>query len=63
MSALINLFSIVNHVTVLDHELPTHATFLDHVIKHFEELHKHCMQLQQAPWQKPRMLDAKIQRA
>jgi hypothetical protein len=41
MSALITLFSFVSHVTVLDHELPTHATFSDHVIKHFEELHEH----------------------
>jgi hypothetical protein len=41
MSALITLFSFVSHVTVPDHELPTHATFSDHVIKCFEELHEH----------------------
>jgi hypothetical protein len=41
MSALITLFSFVSHVTVPDHELLTHATFSDHVIKHFEELHEH----------------------
>ncbi len=41
MSALITLFSFVSHVTVPDHELPTHATFSDHVIKRFEELHEH----------------------
>ncbi len=41
MSALITLFSFVSHVTVPDHELPTHAIFSDHVIKHFEELNEH----------------------
>ncbi len=41
MSALITLFSFVSHVTVLDHELPTHATLSDHMIKHFEELNEH----------------------
>jgi hypothetical protein len=43
MSALITLFSFASCVTVPDHELPTHAnaTFSDHVIKHFEELHEH----------------------
>jgi hypothetical protein len=41
VSAIINLFSFVSHVTVPDHELPTHATFSDHVIKHFEELNEH----------------------
>jgi hypothetical protein len=34
-------FSFVSHVTVPDHELLTHATFSDHVIKRFEELHEH----------------------
>ncbi len=41
VSALITLFSIVSHVTVSDHELPTHAKFSDHMIKHCEELHEH----------------------
>jgi hypothetical protein len=41
MSALITLFSFVSHVTVPDHELPTHATFSDQVIKCFEEIHEH----------------------
>jgi hypothetical protein len=41
VSVLITLFSFVSHVTVPDHELPTPATFLDHVIKCFEELHEH----------------------
>jgi hypothetical protein len=41
VSALITLFSFVSHVTVPDHELPTHAKFSDHVIKHFEELNEH----------------------
>jgi hypothetical protein len=41
MSALITLFSFVSHVTVSDHELPTHAKFSGHVIKRFEELHEH----------------------
>jgi hypothetical protein len=41
MSALITLFSFVSHVTVPDHELPTHATFSDHMIKHFEKLNEH----------------------
>ena len=41
MSALITLFSFVNHVTVSDHKLATHAKFSDHVIKHFEEVHEH----------------------
>jgi hypothetical protein len=40
-SALINLFSFVSHVTVPDHELPTHATLSDHMIKCFEELNEH----------------------
>jgi hypothetical protein len=38
--ALIALFSFVSHVIVPDHELPTHATFSDHVIKCFEELNE-----------------------
>ncbi len=38
VSALITLFSFVSHVTVPDHELPTHATLVDHWIKCFEEL-------------------------
>jgi hypothetical protein len=38
---LITLFSFVSHVTVPDHELPTHAMFSDHMIKCFEELHEH----------------------
>ncbi len=38
MSALVALFSFVSHVTVPDHELPTHATLSDHMIKCFEEL-------------------------
>ncbi len=41
MSALITLFSFVSHVTVPNHELPTHATFSDHLTKHFEEIHEH----------------------
>ncbi len=41
MSALITLFSFASHVTVPDHELPTHAMFSNHVIKHLEELHDH----------------------
>ncbi len=41
VSALITLFSFFSHVTVSDHELPTHAKFSDHVIKCFEELHEH----------------------
>ncbi len=41
VSALITLFSFASHVTVPDHELPTHAMFSDHVIKCFEELHEH----------------------
>ncbi len=41
MSALISLFTFVSHVTVPDHELLTHSTFSDHVIKGFEELHAH----------------------
>jgi hypothetical protein len=41
VSALITLFSFICHVTVPDHELPTHATFSDHVIKRFKELHEH----------------------
>jgi hypothetical protein len=41
VSALITLFSFVSHVTVPDHKLPTYASFSDHVIKHFEELHEH----------------------
>jgi hypothetical protein len=41
MPALITLFSFASHVNVPDHELPTHATFSDHMIKHFEELHEH----------------------
>ncbi len=31
----------MSHVTVPDHELPTHATLSDHMIKHFEELNEH----------------------
>ncbi len=42
MSALITLFSFVSHVTVPDHELPTHAMFSDHVIKRFEEFNEYC---------------------
>jgi hypothetical protein len=41
VSDLITLFSFVSHVSVPDHELPTHATFSDHMIKCFEELHEH----------------------
>jgi hypothetical protein len=41
MSALLTLFSFVSHVTVPDHELPTHAMFSDHMLKHFEELNDH----------------------
>ncbi len=41
VSALITHFSFVSHVTVPDHELPTHATFSNHVIKRFEELNEH----------------------
>jgi hypothetical protein len=41
VSALITLFSFVSHVAVPDHELPTYATFSDHVIKCFEDLHEH----------------------
>jgi hypothetical protein len=41
VSALITLFSFVIHVTVPDHELPTHATLSDHMIKHFEESNEH----------------------
>jgi hypothetical protein len=41
VSALITLFSFVSQVTVPDHELPTHATFSDHVNKRFDELHKY----------------------
>jgi hypothetical protein len=41
MSALITLFLFVNRVTILDHELPTHATLSDHMIKRFEELNEH----------------------
>ncbi len=41
VSALITLISFVSHVTVPDHELPTHAMFSDHVIKRFEESHEH----------------------
>ncbi len=41
VSALITHFSFISHVTVLDHELPTHATFSDHVINCFEELNEH----------------------
>jgi hypothetical protein len=40
MSALITLFSFVGHVTVPDHELPTHATLSDRIIKPFEELNE-----------------------
>ncbi len=38
---MITLFSFVSHITVPDQELPTHASFSDHVIKRFEDLHKH----------------------
>jgi hypothetical protein len=41
VSALITLFSFVSHVTVPDHELPTHATFSNQIIKCFEELHEY----------------------
>jgi hypothetical protein len=41
MSALISLFSFVSHVTIPDHELPTHATLSDHMIKCFEESNEH----------------------
>jgi hypothetical protein len=41
VSALITLFTFVSHVTVSDHELPTHAMLSDHMIKHFEELNEH----------------------
>ena len=41
VSALIILFSFVSHVTVPDHELPTHATLSAHRIKSFEELNEH----------------------
>ncbi len=41
MSALIRLFSFVSHVTIPDHELPTHAMLSDHIIEHFEELNEH----------------------
>ncbi len=40
MSALLTLFSFVSHVTVPDHELPTHATLSDHMIKCFKELNE-----------------------
>ena len=35
VSALISLFTFVSHVTVPDHELPTHAPLSDHMIKPF----------------------------
>jgi hypothetical protein len=41
VSALITLFSFVCHVAVPDHELPTHATLSDHMIKCFEESNEH----------------------
>jgi hypothetical protein len=41
VSALITLFSFVSQVTVPDHELPTHATLSDHMIKRFEELNEY----------------------
>ncbi len=41
MLALITLFSFVSHVTIPVHELPTHATLSDHMIKCFEELNEH----------------------
>jgi hypothetical protein len=41
MSALIIPFIFISHVTVPYHELPTHATFSDHVIKCFEEFNEH----------------------
>ena len=41
MSALITLFSFASCVTVPDHELPTHATLSEHMIKRFEELNEH----------------------
>ncbi len=41
VSTFITLFSFVSHVTIPDHELPTHATLSDHVMKHFEELNEH----------------------
>ncbi len=41
MSALITLFSFVSHVTVPDHELPTHAKLSDHMVKLFKELNEY----------------------
>jgi hypothetical protein len=41
VSALITLFSFVSHVNIPDHELLTHATLSDHIIKRFEELNEH----------------------
>jgi hypothetical protein len=41
VSALITIFSFVGHVTILDHELPTHATLSDDMIKCFEDLNEH----------------------
>ncbi len=41
MSALTTLSSLVSHVTVPDHELPTHAKLSDHMIDRFEELNEH----------------------
>jgi hypothetical protein len=37
VSALITLFSFASHGTIPDHELPTHASLSDHIIKYFEE--------------------------
>ncbi len=37
VSAVTTLFSFVSHGTIPDHELPTHASLSDHIIKHFEE--------------------------
>jgi hypothetical protein len=45
MSALITLFSFVSHVTVPDHELLTHATLSDHMIKRFEHYNGNMNQI------------------
>ncbi len=41
VSALVTLFSFVSHVTVADHEQPTHATLSDYMIKRFKELNEY----------------------
>jgi hypothetical protein len=41
VSAFIRLFTFGSHVTIPDHELLTHATLSDHMIKRFEELNEH----------------------